>query len=116
MITICIPDTPPSNNEFLGKNKRFQYATAKQHWEKMVYAYGRNLKPDKPYHHATVHIHYTFPDKRRRDPDNYSGKMLLDPLTKLGIIRDDNFGAIRLELSAESEKGKRETKIMITEG
>ena len=46
MITICIPDTPPSNNEYLGKNKRFQYATAKQHWEKMVYAYGRNLKPD----------------------------------------------------------------------
>ena len=54
--------------------------------------------------------------ERRRDPDNYSGKMLLDPLTKLGIIRDDNFGAIRLELSAESEKGKRETKITITEG
>ena len=43
-----------------------------------------------------VIITYHFPDRRRRDPDNYSGKFLLDGLTKAKAIVDDSFDHISL--------------------
>lgn len=71
--------------------------------------------PNMPYKKAIVEIHYIFPDRRRRDPDNYSGKMLLDPLVKNGIIDDDTFKNITLMLSAEVIPKVRRTLIKVIE-
>ena len=70
-------------------------------------------KPKKPIEKAVVHITYYFKDKRRRDPDNYSGKMLLDPLVREGILTDDSFKVVTLVLSASHDKNNSRTEIEI---
>ena len=55
-------------------------------------------KPKKPLEKALVKISYYFKDNHRRDPDNYSGKMILDPLVKEGILKDDSFDVITLQV------------------
>lgn len=55
-------------------------------------------KPSVPYAQAVVTILYYFKDNRRHDPDNYSGKMILDPLVKEGVIVDDSFDVIELRV------------------
>ena len=74
-----------------------------------------NYRPKKPIDRSTVTIRYYFPDKRRRDPDNYSGKFLLDGLTKAGIIVDDSFNHITLRLEAYCEPSRPRTEIEIEE-
>ncbi|MEG0681342.1 MAG: hypothetical protein RR581_06905 [Eubacterium sp.] len=112
MIKITVPEIPPSNNKFLGRNNRFKYDALKKQWD-LIMRSGMKEFPKMPYAVATVHIHYIFGDRRRRDPDNYSGKMILDPLVKYGIIQDDCFGCIELIISAEYEKGRSETQVTI---
>ena len=63
-------------------------------------------KPSKPYQKATVKITYHFKDDLRRDPDNYSGKFILDGLVRAGILADDSFDCITLVLC----KGEKDTK------
>ncbi|MEG0378293.1 MAG: hypothetical protein RR614_07420 [Eubacterium sp.] len=96
---IKIPEVPPSNNKYIGHDQRWQYAAAKKEWCSIIGCYIKN-PPEVPINPAEVHIHYEFGDRRRRDPDNYSGKFILDALTHYGIIHDDNFGCIRLVLTA----------------
>jgi len=98
-----IPDIPPSNNKFLGRENRWEYQNIKKRWAALVETYCRP-KPDTPLPHAVVTLLYHFKDKRRRDPDNYSGKFILDGLTKAGIIADDSFSVIELRLGAVCDK------------
>ena len=116
MIKIVVADIPPSNNKYMGNSNSFRvYGNDKQRWFKYI---ANNLleKPDKPYELAEVQITYYFKDKRRRDPDNYSGKFLLDPLVKLGILKDDNFEVIKnLVLRAGYDKQKPRTEIIVRE-
>ena len=60
---------------------------------------------------VTVRITYYLPDRRRRDPDNYSGKMLLDGLVSARILRDDCFSCIRLELRGACDPENPRTEI-----
>ena len=60
-------------------------------------------------------IEYQFQDNHRRDPDNYSGKFILDGLTKGGIIRGDSFQNISLTVRANPNPGPAETTITIRE-
>lgn len=109
---IVIPEIPPSNNKFIGKNKAWEYRKIKQAWYWIVLsALPSRLK--KPMEKAVVHITYYFPDRRRRDPDNYAGKMLLDPLVQLGIIKDDSFGHIRLVLDGACDPEYPRTEIEV---
>ena len=62
-------------------------------------------KPPDPIRRAVVRLTYHFADRRRRDPDNYSGKMILDGLTAAGIIADDSFFCIDLQLRAVYDNG-----------
>ena len=62
-----------------------------------------------------MRLTYYFPTKGRRDPDNYSGKMILDGLTAAGIIADDSFGNITLELRGEYDRENPRTEIEIEE-
>lgn len=72
-------------------------------------------KPQKPFEKARVHIRYYFKNRIRRDPDNYSGKMILDPLVREGILKDDSFGCVTLELSCEYDKENPRTEIYVEE-
>ena len=108
-----IPEIPPSNNHYIGRDVRWKYQTEKRRWADLIAAYCRP-RPQKPIYRAVVTIRYYFKDARRRDPDNYSGKMILDGLVKAGIIEDDSFGKIDLVLRRVDGTEKR-TEITVEE-
>ena len=115
MIKIVIKAIPPSNNLFLGNSHNFnEYQRTKQDWHWLI-KFAINKRPAKPYESAVVSIKYFFPDRKRRDPDNYSGKMLLDPLVREGILKDDSFKYITLRLEADYCKEDPRTEITIEE-
>lgn len=112
---IVINEIPPSNNQFLGNSHNFNlYRREKERWHWLIKAAIRK-KPQKPLERAVVTITYYFKDRRRRDPDNYSGKMLLDPLVREGILKDDNFGVVELHLAGAVDKDFPRTEIEIKE-
>ena len=113
-MTIIIPEIPQSNNKYIGRENRWGYQAEKKRWEMLIRAACAG-KVKRTAERAVVQIRYTFPDRRRRDPDNYSGKMILDGLVRCGVIRDDSFGNIRLELSAGYAAGKPKTEIIVNE-
>lgn len=106
-----IPEIPPSNNKFIGRTNRWEYQDAKKQWAGYVQVFC-TPKPSKPLERAVVTLVYHFTDKKRRDPDNYSGKMILDGLVKAGIIADDSFYCIDLQLKAVYD-GRGETEIFV---
>ena len=112
---IIIKAIPPSNNQFIGNSRNFNYyRKEKEKWHWLIKAAIKE-KPEKPMDKAIVKIKYYFPDKRRRDPDNFSGKMILDPLVREGILVDDSFGHIQLCLCADVDKESPRTEIEIKE-
>lgn len=112
---IVIHKIPPSNNKYMGNSHNFNiYREEKVFFQWLIKAAIRE-RPKKPLKKAIVHIQYYFPDRRRRDPDNYSGKMLLDPLVREGILQDDSFNNIELRLSAEVDTQDPRTEITVTE-
>lgn len=112
---IVVYDIPPSNNKYMGNSHNFNiYRREKERWHRLIKAAVKE-KPKEPYKKAEIHISYFFPDKRRRDPDNYAGKMILDPLVKEGILKDDSFSNIRLVLTRNYDKLNTRTEIEIKE-
>lgn len=117
VLLIIIDDVPPSNNEFLGNQKSYRvYNSKKKSWKSLVYNSLPITLPKKPLEKAAVHIHYIFPDRRRRDLDNFSGKFLLDPLVEKGILKDDCYQILAdLHLSAEYKPKIKKTIIKVYE-
>lgn len=113
-ITIVLPFLPPSLNRVAGRGP-YNYREAKERFTEQVRLNCLNSRPKAPVDRSTVTIRYYFPDRRRRDPDNYSGKFLLDGLTKAGIIADDSFNHITLHLEAYCDPKKPRTEIEIEE-
>ncbi len=113
---IIINEIPPSNNKFMGNSNSYHiYGNLKKQWDMLLrLAIGRD-KPKQPIDKSIVTIKYYFGNNRRHDPDNYSGKLLLDPLVKYGIIKDDSFKHISLKLEADYDKENPRTEITITE-
>ena len=103
---------PPSNNKFIGKNQRWQYQSDKKQWARIIQLFCVP-RPKEPLKKSKVTIIYYFKDKRRRDPDNYSGKFILDGLVRSGIIKDDSFDCIDLRLIGRVEKNNPRTEILI---
>lgn len=97
---ITINEIPPSNNQYMGNSHNFNgYRREKERWHWLIkVALGKAKKPKKPLEKALVKISYFFKDNHRRDPDNYSGKMLLDPLVKEKVLKDDNFDVVTLQI------------------
>src|SRR5690554_2097484 len=118
MIKLVIDDIPPSNNKFMGRGSKYYHAFAyqdeKRKWAWLVKAAAKN-KPKKPIEKAEVRIIYYFPTAHRRDPDNYSGKFILDGLTSAGIIEDDSFKNIDLVLRGRVDKKNPRTEIEVRE-
>lgn len=109
-----IPSIPPSNNQYIGRMNRWEYQQVKKEWADLIALYCRP-RPKQAVGRAVVTLTYYFRDRRRRDPDNYSGKMVLDGLTKAGIIIDDSFDCIDLRLSGRYDKDNPRLEIMIEE-
>lgn len=103
---------PPSNNKFIGKDKRWQYQDEKKQWARIIQLFCVP-RPKEPLKKSKVIVIYYFKDKRRRDPDNYSGKFILDGLVRSGIIKDDSFDCIDLQLIGRVDKGNPRTEIFI---
>jgi len=88
-----INDIPPNLNETIGMTKRHwgQYYNKKKKWSKLIQekCKEQNLQP----HQGSVKItlQNTYPNRRRRDPDNIILKFILDGLVEAGIIQDDSF-------------------------
>lgn len=115
MIKIIIPEIPPSNNKYIGRGSKnyqaFEYQKKKKQWQRLIKFYSQYL--EKPLDKAKVTITYYFPDQRKRDPDNYSGKFILDGLVKAGVIVDDSFKHIELEIRGRTDKNNPRTEITV---
>ena len=108
-----IPEIPPSNNRFLGRETVWDYRNEKKRWADLVALFCRP-RPDKPIKKAVVTLRYYFSKRVRRDPDNYSGKMILDGLVRCGIIQDDSFDCIDLIIQCGGyDSGNPRTEIEV---
>lgn len=113
---ITIDEIPPSNNKYMGRSAKgfhFTYQEEKKRWEWLVRAAVGKNKPKEPFKKSIVEITYYFKTRHRRDPDNYSGKFLLDGLVKSGVIEDDSFSNIMLVLEGKHDKKFPRTEIKI---
>ena len=110
-MTITIPFIPPSLNRFAGRKNDREYQAQKREWKGLVCL----LAPKQavPFNKSIVTITYFFKDKRRHDPDNYAGKMIMDGLTAAGIIADDSFDHVELRLVGAYDKRNPRTEITI---
>lgn len=117
IVKITLNEIPPTNNKYMGNSHNFnEYRREKERWHWLIKgAINKAHRPQRPFERATVNITYYFKDKRRRDPDNYSGKMLLDPLVREGILIDDSFAVVTLVLVGEVDKKNPRTEIEIRE-
>ena len=114
-VRITIPGVPPSLNQFAGRENTNEYRKAKVDWTDRVVWMVKRVRPEKPFDRARVEILYYFPDNRRRDPDNYCGKLMLDGLTKAGVIVDDSFQHITLAVGGAVDRRQPRTVITVTE-
>lgn len=115
-LKFTIKDIPPSNNKYLGNNRsRHIYADDKEMWEWLVFAAIGDKAPLKPFKRAEVTLVYYFKTRTRRDPDNYSGKFLMDGLVKAKVIKDDSFECVDLRLKGKYDKKNPRTEIIIRE-
>ena len=108
-----IPDIPPSNNKFKGRKNCWEYRELKKTWADMIAVYC-TPKPPAPLSDVTVRLTYFFPTRVRHDPDNYNGVFILDGLVRAGILLDDSFTCIDLDLRAGCDKANPRTEIQIT--
>ncbi len=135
---IILKGTPPSLNRFAGRANSWEYRAEKERWTRSVRAACLSKREKSPGREkiylarenapeaasgprdamraqklAHVRIDYFFPDARRRDPDNYCGKFLLDGLTKAGEIADDDFAHIALEVHGHVDRKNPRTEITV---
>ena len=112
-IRFTVPEIPPSNNKFAGRQNQWQYRHEKKEWLDKIEFYAPRV--ESPLKYAVVTLRYYFKTRNRRDPDNYSGKFILDGLTKAGIIADDSFDHIKLNIEGKYDKLNPRTEIIIVE-
>lgn len=117
MIRITLRGCPPSLNRFAGRENSWEYRKAKADWTERVIYSVRALRdrPREPYQLADVELHYYFPTRSRHDADNYAGKLLLDGLTRAGVIVDDDMSHIRLHIAGGYDRREPRTVITVRE-
>lgn len=109
-----VREIPPSLNRFAGRQNTWEYRELKQAWKWLIRS-ACTQKPKRPLPKAVVTLTYYFGSRRRHDPDNYNGKMILDGLTDAGILEDDSFDHIELRIRGGYDKARPRTEIMVQE-
>lgn len=105
---------PPSWNRFAGRQNQWTYRIQKNQWtERVAWAANKEVSKTMPWGRAEVIITYHFRDARRRDPDNFSGKFILDGLTEAGIITDDSFDVVTLTLQKGDKSSQPYTEVKV---
>lgn len=114
---IVLKGVPPSLNVTAGRTNVWTYRDKKAEWTHRVWAacMASGERPKAPPAFAIVRIDYYFDSARRHDADNYSGKYLLDGLTKAGVIMDDDFGHICLSVNGHTDRADPRTEIRVVE-
>lgn len=86
-----------------------EQAKQKKYWEGVATQEIFVQKVPKMTGKTLVTFNYFFPDKRRRDPDNYTGpaKYLLDGLVKAGVLPDDSFNFVELKIARKGIDRKK---------
>jgi crossover junction endodeoxyribonuclease RusA len=99
VIKLTIPGIPPTLNE-LKRLHHQVWAREKKRWGDIVgwEIIRQRVRPSQPLSKARVTLNYYFKSKRRTDPDNNTGKFLLDGLVESGILVDDSFDHIELNI------------------
>lgn len=95
MQTFSIYDLPPTLNE-LNRMHHFKRAKLKEIWEWLTLEACQDYEI-KPMERVSITFELYFPDKRRRDLDNYSGlgfKFVMDGLVKAGVLKDDSVNEV----------------------
>ena len=115
-MTIVLPGVPPSLNATAGRKNVWAYREAKAEWTRRVWGacMAHKNRPKEPWEKSLVEITYYFPDRRRRDADNYAGKYLLDGLKKAGVIVDDDLNHISTVIHGDYDKDNPRTEIAIS--
>ena len=116
VLTVVIHEIPPSQNVW----KLWHHITLNdetQRWNDLIIILARSATK-KQFHKPIVKFRFFFSDNRERDRKNYeSWKPLLDGLTRAGVIADDNYRAIKEEISdIEVDRQNSRTEIVIREG
>ena len=114
LIWICVPSLPPSLNVWSRKHWRVRHRLVEEMTNNLrLLALAKKIPRIEK---AEVKMVYYFRDNRRRDPDNYAPKFLLDGLRKSGIIAEDNSRVLRLPQPVFEVDGKDpRTEVWITE-
>ena len=111
-VELTIKDIPDSLNRYLNYHWSKRSET-KERWRLMIlseWTKQKGIKLDSP---IVVTLEYYFPDNRKRDYDNYSGKVILDGL-KNTFIEDDNARDCVKELKLKMFFSQPEKKTVIT--
>lgn len=108
---IIVNDIPSSLNKFMGRRNEWSYRAEKKHWTELISSLSK--APEKPFEKAKVTITYYFGSKRRHDPDNYCGKVIMDGLVAARVIKDDSFECIDLVLKGSYDKDNPRTEIEV---
>ena len=89
--TIRVYEFPPTLNELNNLHYRVR-AKKKEYWEKLIEKECRTQNI-KPMGKVSATFEFYFPDKRRRDLDNYSfvAKFVLDGLVNACVLTDDSY-------------------------
>lgn len=111
-VVITVPELPPSLNEWSRQHWRARWDRVKQYTSVFIALRGAYRLPT--FERARVQMVYYFRDRRRRDPDNYTPKAILDGLRHAGIIAEDHAGVLQLpQPRFEVDKAVPRTEIYI---
>lgn len=92
----CSLDLPPSSNHIYGRRKGGigTYLTGDGKAWRDLAIWTLKDKRVGTWAKISIHVKFYFPDYRRRDTDNLM-KLLMDAITKSGIIADDNWTVVK---------------------
>lgn len=91
MQSFTVFEFPPTLNE-LNRMHFMKRAKLKEQWEKLI-SDSCLIHGIQPVKRVSITLEFYFPDKRRRDLDNYAFafKFIGDALVKRGILPDDSY-------------------------
>lgn len=89
VVKLVIPENMPSLNAWKNWHWAKQGKYKKYLTDSVAILYAKAKKPE-PLKKTKIQVVHYFPERRKRDEDNYTPKFLADALKQAGFIEDDN--------------------------